>query len=147
MSLTDGKMPRGPRNILVAEPDDAFMMRLQMAMRGIPALALYHVQNEQALFRFLDKGDGWENAETPDMIFLDVSLLHALDRIKSGGPYSGVPVVVMGHNLARAQAHECHIRRATACIQKPPDPPGMRSLAAAIDAFWFKAAKLPPTRN
>lgn len=147
MSLSGAKMPRGPRNLLIAEPDDAFMMRLQMAMRSIPSLALYHVQNEQALFQFLNKGKGWENAETPDMIFLDVSMLQALDRLKAGGPYSGVPVIVMGHNITQAQARECYLRFATACILKPPDPPGMRSLAAAVDAFWFKTAKLPPVRK
>lgn len=141
-----GKLSKGPRNLLIAEPDEAFMMRLQIAMRVLPSLALYHVQNEQALFTFLNKGKGWENAQTPDMIFLDVSLLPALSRLKVGGPFSGIPVIIMGYNLTQAQARECYMRFATACIPKPPDPAGMRSLAAAIDAFWFRTAKLPPVR-
>ena len=149
MSPLLGQMRRGgPLNILVAEPDDTFMMRLQIALRGMTTpVALYHIKTEKDLFLFLRKGEGWENAQQPDMIFLDISLMPALDRLKSGGPLAGIPVLVMGAGLGRAQAVECHARLANACIPKPQDQAGMRSLAAAIETFWFKTAKLPPNKD
>ena len=33
--------------------------------------------------------------------------------------------------------------RGNACMRIPPDTPGMRAFAAALDAFWFRTAKLP----
>ncbi len=149
MSPLLGQMRRnGPLNILVVEPDDAFMMRLQIALRGMttPA-ALYHLKSEKDLFLFLRKSEGWENAQQPDMIFLDISLMPALDRLKSGSPFAGIPVLVMGAGIGRVQALECHRRFANACIPKPQDQAGMRSLAAAIETFWFKTAKLPPNKD
>lgn len=148
MSPLSPLAPSRPLNLLVAEPDDAFMLRLQIALRGVStSSALYHVKSEKDLFAFLRKNEGWENAQQPDIIFLDTSLVQALDRIKSGNPFSAIPVILMGASMKRAQAVSCHARHANACLPKPADQAGMRALAAAIEAFWFKTAKLPPVKE
>lgn len=133
-------------NILVAEPDEAQMLKLQGALRAVSTpTALHHVQTEDALFGFLRKNGEWEKATRPDLIILDDSLMHALDRLKADTPYSGIPVIVMGSDFDHAKARDCHARRCTACLPKPIDTAGMRLLAAAIAAFWFKTAILPPS--
>lgn len=148
MSPLSPLAPGRPLNLLVAEPDDAFMMRLQIALRGVAtSSALYHVKSEKDLFAFLRKSDGWENAQQPDLIFLDISLVPSLDRIKGGSPFSAIPVIVMGAGMKREQATACHARHVNACLPKPSDQAGMRALAAAIEAFWFKTAKLPPVKD
>lgn len=149
MSPLPGQVQRrGPLNLLIAEPDENFMLRLQISLRSVStSSALYHVKSEQDMFQFLRKAGAWENAQQPDVIFLDATLITALDRLKSGGPYSGIPVIVMSAEPTKAQARDSYQRFANGYIPKPQDQPGMRGLAAAIDAFWFKTAKLPPNKD
>lgn len=148
MMSSAANLRRRPLNLLVVEPDDAFMLRFQIAMRGVAtSSALYHVKNEQDMFSFLRKGTGWENAQRPDMIFLDISMVQSLDRLKQGSPFAAIPVIVMGAEIPRNHALQCHARYANACVPKPHDQAGMRALAAAIEAFWFVTAKLPPNSD
>ncbi|HYD17917.1 MAG TPA: hypothetical protein VEF76_05525 [Patescibacteria group bacterium] len=134
-----------PANILVATPSDDLMLRLQIALRSIsrPA-ALYHVAEEEKLFAFLRKAPGFETALRPDMILLDAPLLPALDRLKSGNPYSPIPVIVIADHMDHALARDCHARFANAALGIPKDTAGLRAIAGAIDAFWFRTARLPP---
>lgn len=144
MSGLGQEIRRAPVNILVAHQDEEFMLRLQLALRGIttPA-ALYHVKDEPSLFSFLRKTPPYETALRPDMILLGCGLLPALDRLKSDNPFSAIPVIVMASEITREQSKEAHARHANACMRIPPDTAGMRGFAAALDAFWFRVAKLP----
>lgn len=137
-----------PVTILVAEPDPDLMLRLQGAMRAISTpTALHHVRTEEDIFDFLRKQGEWSKAPQPDIILLDSGLMQALDRLKSDNPLMGIPVIVMGNDFDRIKARDCHARHCNACLPKPADAAGMRGLAAAIDAFWFKTAVLPPNRD
>jgi hypothetical protein len=135
---------RAPVNILIAHPDEDVMLRLQLALRAIttPA-ALYHVKDEASLFSFLRKAAPYDTALRPDVILLGSTLMPALDRLKSDNPFSPIPVIVMAAAITREQSREAHARHANACMRIPPDTPGMRAFAAALDAFWFRTAKLP----
>ena len=144
MSILQQEIRRAPVNIVIAHPDEDVMLRLQLALRSIttPA-ALYHVKDDTSLFSFLRKAPPFETALRPDMILLGCALLPALDRLKSDNPFSAIPVIVMATDITREQSKEVHARHANACMRIPSDTPGMRAFAAALDAFWFRVAKLP----
>ena len=147
MSSFGAHTPDRPRNILVALPDDELMGRLQGAFRSMQTpIALYQVRNEGEIMAFLRKGGGGDVVPRPDMILLDESLLPTLGRIKSDSPYSSIPVIVMGDAISHETARAYHRLHANACVGKPQDAPAMRSLAAAIEAFWFLTAELPPNK-
>lgn len=134
--------------LLVAEPDPDLMLRLQGALRTISTpTALHHVRTEEDVLDFLRKQGAWEKSPQPDIILLDSGMIAALDRLKSDKIFGGIPVIVMGNDFDRAKARDCHARRCNACIPKPADAAGMRLLAAALDAFWFKTAVLPPNKG
>lgn len=136
-------MRRAPVNILIAHPQEDVMMRLQLALRAIQTpVALYHVRDEQSLFSFLRKTEPYDTALRPDMVMLGDGLLPALDRLKSDNPFAAIPVIVIAENLSRETARDCHARNANACVRIPNDTAGMRVFASALDAFWFRTAKL-----
>lgn len=138
-------MRHAPVNILIAHPQEDVMLRLQLALRAIQTpVALYHVRDTASLFSFLRKAEPYETALRPDMIMLGDGLVQALDRLKSDNPYAAIPVIVIGENPSRELARECHARHANACVRIPADTAGMRVFAGALDAFWFRTAKLAP---
>lgn len=137
-----------PLNILVAEPNPDMMLRLQGALRTLSTpTALHHVRAEEEIFDYLRKQNEWEKSPRPDIILLDKGMMSVLDRLKSDDAFGGIPVIVMGNDFTRETARDCHGRRCNACIPKPADAAGMRGLAAALDAFWFKTAILPPNKD
>ncbi len=138
-------MRRAPVNILIAHPQADVMLRLQLALRAIQTpVALYHVRDVPSLFSFLRKAEPYETALRPDMIMLGDELRQALDRLKSDNPFAAIPVIVIAESLSREAARDCHARHANACVRIPNDTAGMRVFAGALDAFWFRTAKLAP---
>ncbi len=137
------EMRRAPVNILIVHPEEDVMLRLQLSLRAIQTpVALYHVKDTASLFSFLRKAQPYDTALRPDMIMLGDEMLPALDRLKSDNPFAAIPVIVIANQMSREIARECHARHANACVRIPNDTAGMRIFASALDAFWFRTAKL-----
>ena len=98
---------------------------------------------------FLNRKGKYANAKTPDLILLDLNLPRMdgksfLGRIKPGGLFKSIPVIVLTSSRSDLDIREVYEMNANCYIVKPADLDGYIETAKKIHDFWMTLAQLPP---
>lgn len=128
--------------VLIADDDPADRRLLRMAFERVGCRA-----------RMVEAADGRELAarlrsgDPPDLVLLDLNMPHMTDDVRRllhrpGG--SGPVVLVLSGSSAETDVRRSFAEGARAYMRKPDGLKGFESLAAAVDAFWLRTARLPP---
>ncbi|WP_290811779.1 response regulator [Halovivax sp.] len=98
---------------------------------------------------FDDLADSPE-ATFPDLLLLDLNLprmdgFEVLEELRADPDLATLPVLVLTSSAAEEDVRDCYRRSANAYLTKPDSPDEFDRLVNAVERFWFKTARLPPT--
>jgi DNA-binding response OmpR family regulator len=136
-----------PARLLLAEdsPDDLEILRRALTKAAFDC-ELRVARDGQEVMTLLLDGD--RPAAPPDLIVLDLNMpklngLEVLERIRSGGPLSLVPVVMLTVSSRYEDVAQSYRLGANTYLQKPAEFNEMVRLLEVLDEYWFRMAKLP----
>jgi chemotaxis family two-component system response regulator Rcp1 len=140
-------------NILLVEDNPADVRLTQEAFKGarIKNTLDIAMDGEEAL-NYIKKLGKHENAETPDLILLDLNIPkkngHAvLAEIKTDAAFSHIPIIILTTSSAEEDILSAYKRHANCYITKPGDFRDFIKVVRTIEDFWFKIARLPKARS
>ena len=138
-------------NLLLVEdnPGD-----VRLTIEAIKESRIYHLVNLSVVadgveaLRFLKKEGPYHEANTPDLILLDLNLpkmdgRRVLEAIKRDQDLRKIPVVVLTTSDAKQDIMKSYELHANCYITKPVDINSFIEVIRSIENFWFNIVKLP----
>ncbi|MBL0309385.1 MAG: response regulator [Bacteroidetes bacterium] len=136
-------------HILLVEDNPADIRLTKEALKESSLeITLDVVMDGEAALDFLLKRKGYSDATTPLIILLDLNLpkkngLEVLKEIKADESLKEIPVIVLTTSDAKHDITRAYQLYANCYIIKPIDFDEFSKVIQLIEAFWFRAAKLP----
>lgn len=138
-----------PVHILLVEddPDDVVFMQRAFSKVWIN-YQLHVVRNGEEALAFVRNGAGYEDAEPPDLVLLDLNMprmngFEVLRVLKSDDTLKHIPVVVLttsGDEESMMKSYKLH---ANSFITKPVTSEGLNRIVGLVVDYWFSAAGRP----
>lgn len=109
------------------------------------------MDGEDALF-YLRKSGKFKEAETPDLVLLDLNLpkkdgVEVLKEIKSDPVMKLLPVIILTTSDAEKDILNTYSLHANCYIMKPVDLSQFNNVIRSIENFWLTIVKLPIKKN
>lgn len=106
---------------------------------------------EEALL-YLQKEGKYKNAETPDLVLLDINLpktdgKEVLAKIKSDKDLMMIPVVILTTSDSEKDIIESYNHHANCYITKPVDFKKFMEVIHTLKDFWISIVQLPKTNH
>ncbi|MCL4137252.1 UNVERIFIED_CONTAM: hypothetical protein GTU68_064817 [Idotea baltica] len=138
-------------NILLVEDNPGDVRLTKEALKEgdlYPNIQLHVVSDGEEAISYLMKKGKYENAEIPDIIFLDLNLprkdgREVLAEIKTDPNLMMIPVVVLTTSEAEQDIQKSYQLHANCYITKPVDINQFIDVIKSIENFWFNVVKLP----
>ncbi|MBV8939645.1 MAG: response regulator [Alphaproteobacteria bacterium] len=131
-------------NVLLIEdnPGDVLLTQEGLKHAGVPTMLNVARDGEEAL-QYLRKGEGFAEAETPDLIFLDLNLprvngREVLEEIKKDPALHRIPVVVLTSSAAPNDIAAMYDRYANCYIVKPDGLEKYLQVVQSVNDFWLR---------
>ncbi len=141
-------------NVLLVEDDPADVELTQEALNGSKLYTNLHVvENGEEAMAFLRKEGKYADAETPDLILLDLNMpkkdgREVLSEVKADDDLKSIPVVVLTTSTAEEDILRSYNLGANCYVTKPVGLEEFMKVVDTIDCFWFTVVKLPTrTKN
>lgn len=105
-------------------------------------------RNGKEALDFLLKKNGYENAEQPDLILLDINMPiknghQVLQEIKADDVLRHIPVIVLTTSSSTTDVNKAYQNHANCYIKKPVDMDEFMQAITRIEQFWFDIVSLP----
>lgn len=112
------------------------------------ACAISVIQDGEKALDFLYQRDGFEDAEEPHIILLDINLpiyngFEVLNIIKNDKKLKSIPVLILTTSDTSVDVLEAYDKHANAYLNKPVDFLKFVEIVDYISNFWFELVKLP----
>ena len=140
-------------NILLVEdsPGDVELTREALS-HGRFSHSLDVVSDGEEALIFLNKQGKYFNAQTPDLILLDLNMprkdgLEVLKEISSSASLKTIPVIILTTSNSELDIFKCYDNGANSYFVKPVDLNEFFDTVRAIENFWFNIATLPDIAN
>lgn len=138
-------------NILLVEDNPGDVRLTQEALKEgdfQKEIHLHVVSDGEQALKFLYKEAPYQQALTPDMIFLDLNLprkdgREVLKTLKEDPALKLIPVVVLTTSEAEKDIRGSYELHANCYITKPVDIIQFIDVIKSIENFWFTIVKLP----
>jgi two-component system, chemotaxis family, response regulator Rcp1 len=109
------------------------------------------MDGEDALF-YLRKSGKYKEAETPDLVLLDLNLpkkdgVEVLKEIKSDDSLKLLPVIILTTSDAERDILITYSLHANCYIMKPVDLKQFDNVIRSVENFWLTIVKLPIKKN
>jgi CheY-like chemotaxis protein len=137
-----------PRILLVEDnPGDARLLREALRQNGMRC-RLYVVEDGEEAMHYLRRVEPYENAERPNLIFLDLNLprkdgREVLAEVKADPDLRRIPVIVLTTSEADRDVFRVYDLHANCYIQKPGDLDRYMEVIRSCEHFWFSIVRLP----
>lgn len=138
-----------PLNVLLVEddPGDVLIAREAMAA-GQLSTKIDVVTDGVEAMSFLRRGDGFDDAQRPDLILLDLNLPRmsgheVLAEVKNDPELRRIPVVVLTTSQAHEDIAKSYDLHASVHVSKPVDFDEFAGVVKQIDEFFGSVAQLP----
>lgn len=108
------------------------------------------VKDGEKALQFLKKENEFANAETPDLILLDINLpkvdgKEVLARIKNDDVLKVIPVVMLTTSDSEKDIMDSYQNHANCYITKPVDFQKFMDVVQTVKNFWINIVQLPTT--
>lgn len=141
-----------PVHILLVEDNEGDIVLIKDAFEEAKIVNKLTVtrDGDQAL-SFLHKTNGYENADMPDIIILDVNLPkrnghEVLKSIKEDMNLMHIPVIMLTTSSSPSDISKSYKNHVNCYITKPIDADDFIKVILRIESFWINIVKLP-SRN
>ena len=139
-----------PINILLVEDNEGdILLTSEALMEGRIQITLSVVKDGWEALIYLEKRAHYKNAESPDLILLDVNLPkmnghELLKNIKSNENLKQIPVIMLTTSTSETDVLMSYKNHANCYIPKPVDVNDFLKVVASIENFWITIVRLPP---
>ena len=137
------------RHILIVEDNPGDVRLIREALREMqPAVTIHVAGDGEEALRFLRKQEGYAQAPTPALIFLDYNLPKANSRellreIKQDERLRLIPIAVLTASDADKDIREAYELYANCYLRKPVDLDGFFNTIRSAAHFWLDVAYKP----
>ena len=110
------------------------------------------VRDGDAALQYLNKEGEYQDAETPDLILLDINLpkmdgIEVLAKIKSNEGLMVIPVVMLTTSDSEKDIFQSYQSHANCYITKPVNFENFMDVIQTIKDFWINIVKLPKIKD
>ncbi len=143
-------METKPVEILLVEDNEGDVGLVEEVFEEAKIRNIIHVAEDgEEAIQFLYKKSPYENAETPDIILLDLNLpqkdgREVLAEIKADEKLKRIPVVILTTSKAEEDIIKSYDLHANSYITKPVDFDQFIRVVKSIEDFWLEVVRLPP---
>jgi chemotaxis family two-component system response regulator Rcp1 len=147
--MSDHGTPR-PIRILVAEDNPGDVRLIREVLRESKVANEVDVTRDGVeTMDFLNRRAGFETAERPGLILLDLSMprkdgREVLAELKSDPNLRRIPVIVMTSSSAEEDVLRAYDNHANCYVRKPVDFHQLQTVVQKIQNFWISIVSLPP---
>lgn len=140
-----------PIHIMLVEDNEGDIFLTKKAFEKAKILNTVSVaSNGEIALDMLYKRNGHEDAQTPDLIFLDINLpkidgRQVLAELKGDETLRRIPVVILTSSEAEQDVLQSYDLHANSYVVKPVDMSKFQDIVNAMENFWVKIVKLPPS--
>ncbi len=141
-------MTRPLRVLLVEDnPGDTDLIK-ESLQNGKLHLQVRSVSDGVEALAFLRKTGAYANAETPDILLLDLNLPklsgpEVLAEMKRDARLRIIPVVILTSSDAEADVLSSYQMGANCYVTKPVGLEAFQKIVRSVEEFWFTIVKLP----
>lgn len=134
--------------LLVEDNEGDIVLTLEALQEGKLCNRISTVRDGEQALDFLYRRGNYVDAETPDLILLDINLpridgKEVLKVIKHDPDLRSIPVVVLTTSESENDIHESYRNHANCYITKPVDLDKFMEVVKCIEDFWLSVVKLP----
>ena len=138
-----------PVHILLVEDNEGDILLTTEALEEGRILNKISVTRDgKAAIDFLLKVGTYQDAETPDLILLDINLpkkngLEVLEFIKTSAELKHIPVIMLTTSSSMRDIEQSYRSYANCYITKPIEVTEFMDAIGRIEDFWLSVVKLP----
>jgi len=138
--------------LLVEDNEGDIVLTLEALKEGKESNGIQVVKDGEAALQYLRKQGRFKNAETPDLILLDINLpkvdgKEVLAEIKKDEDLMIIPVVMLTTSDSQKDIMESYQRHANCYITKPVDYQKLIDVVCVIKDFWINIVQLPNKKS
>jgi chemotaxis family two-component system response regulator Rcp1 len=143
------QQPDQPLSVLLVEDDPGDVMIAREALAaGRLSTDLHVVTDGVEAMSYLRRGEGYGDADRPDLILLDLNLPRksgheVLAEVKQDPELRRIPVVVLTTSQAQDDVVKSYELHASVHVSKPADFDQFTAVVRQIDDFFGNVAELP----
>jgi CheY-like chemotaxis protein len=142
-----------PIHILLVEDNEGDILLTTEALNeGKIINSISVVKDGNEAIHFLEKSHKYAQAQTPDLILLDINLPkmnghEVLKNVKANKQLKQIPVIMFTTSLAEKDISSSYQNYANCYITKPVDVNDYINVVSAIKNFWNSIVQLPKKNN
>jgi len=134
--------------LLVEDNEGDVVLTLQALKKANVANGINVAMDGEEAMMYLRKEGKFMEAETPDLILLDINLpkidgMEVLAEIKNDNNLKSIPVVMLTTSDSESDIIRSYNNHANCYITKPVDFKKFIEVVQAIKDFWISIVKLP----
>jgi len=138
--------------LLVEDNEGDILLTTEALQEGRIANTISVVRDGWESILFLEKKEKYINAETPDLILLDVNLPkmnghEVVKHIKSSDSLRHIPVIMLTTSSSPADIFTSYQNHVNCFITKPVDLHDFLKVVSSIETFFLSIVKLPSNKN
>ena len=140
-----------PVHILLVEDNEGDILLTTEALEEGKILNKLSIARDgREALDFLNKTAKFENAQSPDLILLDVNLPRhngheVLKYIKTHDSFKHIPVIMLTTSSSQKDINESYSNHANCYITKPIEVNDFMEAVTKIKEFWINLTRLPST--
>jgi CheY-like chemotaxis protein len=134
--------------LLVEDNEGDILLTTEALQEGKIINRIDVVRDGKKAMDFLTKEGEYKQANTPDIIVLDVNLPkknghEVLHFIKNHQDLKHIPVIMLTTSSAKSDINKSYENHANCYITKPVDSEGFMKAIKTLEDFWIHIVKLP----
>ncbi|ESQ91321.1 hypothetical protein ABAC460_07070 [Asticcacaulis sp. AC460] len=146
--MTGMEIERSARVLLVEDNRGDAMLTCRAFKRAQRVRHIVVAETGEKGLSILRREDGFDDADRPDIILLDLNLPGIgghdfLSEVKSDPALRCIPIIVLSSSSARADVVGSYNRHANGYITKPVTIDAYDGIVAKIEDYWFQLMQLP----
>jgi two-component system, chemotaxis family, response regulator Rcp1 len=141
-------MPKEVHILLVEDNEGDIVLTLEALKEARVHNTIDVVRDGDQALSYLRKEEKYKDAQTPDIIFLDINLpkldgTEILSIIKSDDQLKVIPVIMLTTSDSENDIMKSYCNHANCYITKPVDIEKFMEVIHSIKNFWISIVKLP----
>src|SRR5688572_11268354 len=133
---------RDTKILLVEDNEGDILLTLEAFRQASITKHIDVVRDGEEAIQYLNKKNQYTDAETPDLIFLDINLprvdgKEVLQHVKSTEMLANIPVIMLTTSDAKEDIDECYNKGVNCYITKPADLKIFFDVIKLIRDFWI----------